>query len=83
MIETAVQQESVTLNELAVMLHLSPLTIRDWRKQRPPRGPRPTKLSASRQGRIRFPLAEVAEWQRDPAAYEARHNRRSHRGPRN
>lgn len=78
-----IEKQAVTLNELAAMLDLSPLTIRDWRKQRPPRGPRPTKLSATRQGRIRFPLAEVAEWQRDPAAYEARHNRSAHRGPSN
>ncbi len=78
-----IEAQVVTVNELATILHLSPLTIRDWRKQRPPRGPKPLKLTPTRQGRILFPLTEVAEWQRDPAAYERRHNRRSHRGPRN
>jgi len=79
---TTVEQQFVNVDELAVILHLSPLTIRDWRKQNPPRGPRPLKLTPSRQGRILFPLAEVAAWQRDPAGYERRTGSR-HRGPRN
>jgi hypothetical protein len=79
---SAVQQRLVNVDELAIILRLSPLTIRDWRKQNPPRGPRACKLSPSRQGRILFDLGEVEKWKADPVAYERR-NRSRHRGPRN
>lgn len=63
----------VNLRQLATMLHLSPHTIRHWRKANPRRGPRAVKLTASPKGRILFPIEEVDAWRTNPLAYEREH----------
>jgi hypothetical protein len=47
-------------------------TLRNWACGNPPRGPRPVKTTASRQGRTLYSVAEITAWQADPAAYERR-----------
>ncbi len=45
-------------------------TLRNLACQR--RGPRPLKVTPTRQGRTLYRLADIAAWQADPARYEAR-----------
>jgi hypothetical protein len=45
-------------------------TLRNLACQR--RGPRPLKITPTRQGRCLYRLADIVAWQADPARYEAR-----------
>jgi hypothetical protein len=55
----------------ASLLNLSPGTLRNWASG-PGRGPRPVKLTATKQGRCLYRVRDIEAWQRDPAAYERR-----------
>jgi hypothetical protein len=65
----------------AAMIGVHPRTLSNWSCAKPARGPAPIKLGNCQQSRCLYSVREIEQWQRDPAAYEAR-LRRSHRGPR-
>jgi hypothetical protein len=66
----------------AKILGIAHGTLRNWAASSPPRGPRPTKTGTTKQARTLYAVEEIQAWQRDPAGYEAKRRRRSHRGPR-
>lgn len=64
--------ENVDRPTAARILGVSCLTLRRWAQAtNPPKGPRFTKHGTSQQARTTYPVSELREYARDPAAYEA------------
>ncbi len=63
------EQRYFTRTELAVRLRVRPQTLAGWHCMHPPRGPRAVKVGGLL---TRYDVQDVLEWERDPAAYEAR-----------
>jgi len=74
---------TVPRRRAAALIGISAGTLKNWGLATPPRGPAAVKTTTSPQGRTLYRLHEIEQWQRDPAGYEARRNRSSHRGSRN
>lgn len=74
---------TVTRRRAAELIGVTPGTLKNWGLAKPARGPAAVKTTTSPQGRTLYRLHDIEQWQRDPAGYEARRNRSSHRGPRN
>ena len=64
--------KTVTRRIAAEMIGIAPATLKKWAIEE--RGPAVhAKLGDSKQARTLYAVAEIQKWQRDPAAYERRH----------
>jgi hypothetical protein len=64
----------------AALIGIAARTLSNWNSSSPPRGPRPLKITPTKQGRTLYRVGDIAAWQDDPAGYERRAWRQ--RGPR-
>jgi len=63
--------QTVSRARAAEMIGRKPGTLRAWRSQTRPRGPRPTMTGTAKQARTLYPVDETRDWLADPVAYEA------------
>ena len=69
--------KTVSRRIAAEMIGIAPATLKKWAIEE--RGPAVhAKLGDSKQARTLYSLAEIQKWQRDPAAYERRHQGQRH-----
>lgn len=69
---TTSNTKTVTRRDAAEIIGISPATLKKWLTQS--RGPAVhAKLGHRQQSRTLYAVAEIKRWQRDPAAYERRH----------
>jgi hypothetical protein len=74
---TTSNTKTVTRRIAAEMIGIEPATLKKWLTQS--RGPAVhAKLGDQKQSRTLYAVAEIKRWQRDPAAYERRHQGPSH-----
>jgi hypothetical protein len=60
---------SVSRNRAAEIIGVSAGTLRNWACEKPPRGPAPIKIGASKQARTLYSLVEIERWRSDPTGY--------------
>ena len=60
---------SVSRVRAAEIIGVSAGTLRNWASEKPPRGPAPIKIGASKQARTLYSVAEIERWRSDPTNY--------------
>lgn len=68
---TSSNTKTVTRRIASELTGLAPATLKKMAIEG--RGPMFTKIGTTQQARTLYSLAEIQKWQRDPAAYERRH----------
>jgi hypothetical protein len=68
---TTSNTKTVTRRIAAEMIGIAPATLKKWMGHRGPRVA--AKLGTTQQARTLYAVGEIQKWQRDPAAYERRH----------